>query len=480
MSNTQKQQWCSIYNYKVKSIQNRFKLLMRSTLTFFCQKGILLFVGVSLGVTLNHSHAASSEMPFTPAALFQEAQRVSLDTEPMKMDLFKDSLIILSSTDTSRGQVSVFDVRTMRVKAKRNLPVIPLDMVVDQHGKIFVLGANGSGHSQLLSMDSSLQPLDTFDTRSELIFPLLSLPGVDTLIVGSMKKPIIIINTEDPENLRLSATFIPPKFSAGVGLTWTSTNYATLFVNNSSDVSLVAYDIASTKKLGSIGYTIKGVEAEPYQTVGITGDYPCHSTTGVSFLIWDSRRESLTLAEYDPIFRSLDIQTAAQTNLNADGPDIFDLIAGMDMLRPSGLLATSCDQSAIFLGSTRSRRVIQYAVNKEYRSIEVTGVIDTTFEPSSVVMDPQGRFAFLASEEKQRLVRYEPPLVTEDAYVLGDPKIRKLQRLLTDNGYPVGSVDGVMGPVTKKALELYELNTGSQLDLESLGEELQKSREILR
>ena len=430
----------------------------------------------SLCLGLAPAYAESLDTPFAPAPLFQEVQRTWVDSTPMVLRLSDDKLFVLGSTETSRGQISILGAADLKLRKVRNLPVIPVDMVVDKNGQVFVLGVNASGQHQVLAMNSSLQDLGTFDAGQALVAPILSLPGGHNLIVGSMKHPMLVIDTLTPDKLRVSATFKPPSFSIGVGQTWISTDWETLFLNLSVELSLVAYDIASVRQLGNIGYTLKGTEIEPYETVGVTGSFPCHSTTGASFLIYDPRRESLTLADFDPVFRSLDIQTTVDTPLGAGRAGFRDLIPGMGIMKPSGLLASTCDQSAIFLGSKRSKRLVQYAVNKEYRSIETTGFINTTFSSTSLVMQPQGQYAFLASEDLKLIVRYEPPSTSDDIQLRGDPAVRDLQRLLTENGYPLGSVDGLMGPLTRKALELYEQNTGHKLDLENLSAELEKSR----
>jgi len=409
---------------------------------------------------------------FEPPDLFAETARAPLAATPVGAQLAGDVLVVIGTTDEGRGHVASLDASTLRVRAERAFRTLPVDVAVDARGTVFVVGATADGATRVLAMDADLEPLGAFDIGERLVYPRVSVPVPGRLVVGSLASVMRVVDVSDPATMTRASDFTPPSYSTGVGRTWTSRDDAALFANLSVQSWLVAFDIATARQLGEIGYRLKGGPEEPFAVAALVEGASCAALDSSSFLVADARRGTLTLAEFDADFRSLDIVTAVETGLDQDPHAAPRPLPGGEVVRPTALVASACDSSVIWVGNVGTSEVIQYAVNDDYGSIEKIGSIELSERPIAFAVAPDADYALAVSADGRTITRHEPGAGERGTRSIGDPAVRELQRLLTDTGYPVGTIDGVLGPATRRALALYETNTGVEIDLDNLEDAL--------
>ena len=475
-------------------------------------RAVLLVLACSASLAAAPSSAGTRDAVFEPVPPFAEVRRAALTSTPTALSLSGDEAVVVGRGADGRGHVAVLDATTLAVRAERELDVVPEDIVRDDRGGIFLVGTGPDGPTRVLATDADLAEVHAFALDERLVYPRLSLPRPDVLVVGSLEAVLRLVDVSDPSAMRPDEGFDVPSYASGVGKAWLDRDGKTLFVNLSAEATLVAFDLESQQRLGQIGYRAKSLSTEPFATLGFGSAPPCDAGTP-SFLIADMRRGLLTLAEFDTDFRSLDILTEAEIGLDGPAAGTGEPVQGGRFARPSGLIASACDRSAVWVASRHADRVVQYAVNADYRSIERIGTLVLDAPPTALAVATDGTFALTVSDTSHAIARYEPTLRTASPGELGetgeialdadesrapagtiapawnrpsrraetrdesgDPAVRELQRLLVDAGYPLGSIDGVSGPATRKALELYRQNTGRRIGLDDIDAALKSLR----
>jgi len=255
-------------------------------------------------------------------------------------------------------------------------------------------------------------------------------------------------------------------------------NYGAIFLNASWDSRVAVVATGKSYVMGEFRVeTSSGTLSEPYAVAAQMRRDPCRKEQPTNFLVADMTRSVLSLVEFDESFQSLDLLSVVEFNLAQSGRAL-DRMPGTSMPQPSGLISASCDQSAIFLGSRTSSELAQFARNNDLASLERVGTVRLPARPVAIAVDPSSEFAVVVSADNRAVMRLSnKKAAVPNERVIGDADVRELQRTLTEIGIPVGSIDGIIGARTKRAVDLAERKFGVELDT---GTDIKESVKTLR
>lgn len=454
--------------------------------------GFVLAALASFGVAA--PAAGMDAESFVPVGTLALVATAPLAITPEKLVLSDGSAFVIGQSDDGRGHVLVLAADTLATTVDRPVDIVPQDIAVSADGRtVFVIGTDGT-ETRLAIFDRKLDPVAGLAIGDLVDFPSISVTAADVgrLVVGGVQTDrsdpkLFSVDVSDPANPTRTEPMPGAPARHGVTAAWYSQSDETVFLNVAGEAVLLAVDEPTGRTLSDISFVLKsGRGIEPFSTLALLSDRPCREAADPSFLISDAGRDRLILAGYDPYFRSLDLQAEVEPRLRIVPGSKPVSWEGTDILQPSGLVASSCDQSVVWLGNRYSDEIIQFAVNPDVVSLEKVGTIDLPAPPTGLAVSEDGSFALAILQTDKVAMRFasvveaagaaEPGVdlstattrtVTRGLTLIGDPTVRELQRLLIDRGYPVGSIDGMIGPNTSRAAAQYSAQTGTELDIEN-------------
>lgn len=421
---------------------------------------------ISLLMTLQ-GHAEEM-MPFEPLGLLRLDMAERLPIIPEQLEMTPDAIFVFGSNGAGT-QLLRLDPGDLAIVTQVPVDFAVQDMLASpQDGRLYVLG-NSDEATELLIYDSELQLITQFSAGRLLAAPTLSAASGGRLAIsglpnGKSEGGFRILDLGDLSRPRLLDQPNFPIAARGVAQGWFLGRDNLAFLNIGDAAALLALDSKSGRFISDIsGPQRKETNLEPFAVQASMPDQPCRMGDTPTFLISDSVRNRLTLAEYAPFFSTLNILSEVEPDLGGRSASAeAQAQVGTDILRPLGILASSCSRAIVWVGSLSANTVVQYAVNPTSRSMEKVGTIALPVRPVDLAVGEDGSaaFALLANGQIQR---FAAPL-NNSGLVIGDPEVRALQRALTEKGYTVGEIDGLFGVRTKNALDLFQTRTGIIVD----------------
>ena len=407
-------------------------------------------------------------MSFEPPGLLGLDLAAKLPVVPERMEMTADAIFV-AGTHRGGAEILRLDPGDLAIVAQTPVDLAVEDLLASpQDDRLFVLG-NSDQETALLIYDSKLQLITQFSTGRLLAAPTLSAASDGRLAISGLPngKSEGIFRIVDLGDLSRPGFLDQPSLpiaARGVAQGWFLGRDNLAFLNIGDAAALLALDSASGRTISDIsGPQRKDRNPEPFAVQASLPDQPCRMGDTPTFLISDSVRNRLTLAEYAPYFSTLNILSEVEPDLGGRSAGAgAQAQGGTEIRRPLGLLASSCDRAVVWVGSLNADTVVQYAVNPTSRSLEKVGMIALPARPVDLAVGGNGSaaFALLADGRIQRFAA--PP--NNGGRVIGDPKVRLLQRALTQKGYPVGEIDGFFGARTKNALDQLQNQTGIIVD----------------
>jgi len=254
--------------------------------------------------------------------------------------------------------------------------------------------------------------------------------------------------------------------SNGVAAAWLDISQVppTAFLNSVFGSGLLAIGLSEKGDVNYSNFSFgkSGTIYAPFTTFALMPNQLClDGNLGASFLIADSARRILSLAAYDPDFRSLDVVSLTQLTLEARPNGKPLSYYGIDILQPTNLLVSSCNHSVIWAGNLNSNEIEQFTFNTNLMAIEKVGTIDLHSRPSGLAMNVPGQFALVISANGNTVTRFQ----NGDGSIVGKAAERELQRLLFERGYSVGTIDGIIGAKTMRAVARFQKRNDVQLNI---------------
>lgn len=334
--------------------------------------------------------------------------------------------------------------------------------------RLYVL-ANSDEETKLLVYDGKLQQIAQFSTGRLLAAATLSQASEGLLAIGGLPNgksdgTFVVANVQVPSHIYLLDLPNFPIAARGVAKGWFVRQDRLVLLNTGDAAALLAISAENGRTISYIsGPQTKDPRVEPFAVQGSMPDQACRMGDTPTFLISSIGRNRLTLAEYARVFSTLNILSEVEPGLSGRQSDPkLQAQDGTDILRPLGLLASSCNREVVWAGSLNASSVVQYAVNPTSRVLEKVGTIPLASRPVDLAVSEDGGSAFALYGNGQ-IQRYAASS-SNAGLILGEPDVRALQRALTEKGYPVGDIDGMLGARTMDALQQFQKQTGIVVD----------------
>ncbi len=377
--------------------------------------------------------------------------------------------VILGETPED-GRILRLSQATLIVEAEAPLGLIPDDVLVSpDDGTVFIIGRDAQ-QTRILVLGPDLSPLGQVMSETGLAHPTLSWAGAGLIAIGDYGTEkamgdFRVVDVNTPQ----APVFLPsPRVALaarGVSKAWFDTALGIVFLNLSAEPSLLAVDAGADRRVAGSGAQPKSATPlEPFTVDALLSNQRCDGGTDPSFLISDRNRDRLMLVEYVEYFRALNLLTEVEPRLRLR-PGAAATVQTGSGLRPSGLLASSCDRGVIWLGSLYSDEVIQYALNPAAASLEKVGSITLPALPGALALSADG-LRGVAMMADGTVIGFAAAGSAAES-LIGDPAVRELQRLLTEEGYPVGVIDGYLGARTLRATTQFQATQGIILNPEA-------------
>jgi hypothetical protein len=387
---------------------------------------------------------------------------------PLRADFVKilpgdDQVLLISNKDQ---KVARFDLEKKTVLGSGNLEYNVTDCVVDANGRYAYLIAQDNRQDNIgyiTRFDIRNDRVKTITIPERLIQPKIAIAGDGRLFIGDQVSSEVRMvgaeSFEDPGNIFLRTDssrfgFLKRGPVASIGVT---RDGKFLFV---SHIGTAAISIVDTKK-GETLFTYelpqKAGVMRPY-LMAVANGALLKESSRTSVLLGSDQDNSLVVLDFDPRFLNLDVVQAVTLGF---GRVTSDQPKEDQYGRPMRLLiGTDPDQHAIMVGHQGSRRVV--VLGRQNKIIVQRSVVDLPAEPLYLDVSQGGDFAVVVDKTGNALTiirRSDGPAIPT-APVLGSDDRRAAQTLLAIQGYPIGAVDGIDGPRTRRAVKLFQEKTG--------------------
>lgn len=430
-----------------------------------------------LPLTVEHAKGQSKGYLPAPALMLDKTEKLPL--VPTNVAVL-DELVYVTGGGDSGDKLLQIAADTLQIANDTALPFAPQDIAVSFNGSfIYVVGATDEA-SMVLVLDDQLQIRSSISVEEKVAYPSISLAQEHVLLLsgmvdGSTNGALIAVDVADPENPKLLPELVPDDYEIfGASSAWLDNREPkTFFLNVALLPTLVAFaeetvvnrrGVASTTvvEYDDITFESKAEVIEPLAAFGVVPGRLCRpGDEGAYFLLASSRQNSLTLAGFDPDFKSFDILSVVKTSIAATTSVERETFADTTIVRPTAFLESSCDQGVIWLADQRSREIRQFSVNPELLSLEQVGNIRLAHSPSAIAINTIGSAAYVLVSDERTISRFQ----SGDGELIGSDKKRTVQRLLTERGFPVGAIDGRFGAKTYTAIKRFEESYDVKLDI---------------
>ena len=190
-----------------------------------------------------------------------------------------------------------------------------------------------------------------------------------------------------------------------------------------------------------------------------------------SLLLADRTALALTVVDYDPVFRALDVVATAPIGLKLDLKTSFVHDPATGLRRQTLLLASDNNQDAILIGDASVSQLVEMTRDSTTRVLERVGDIDLGGTPRSLSISSDGLAAVAVVSQAgattlRGLTNSTAPVPTTDQTV----NVKQLQRELNGLGLNTGSIDGILGPATLNAMVVFNNATGNTISTRNLAD----------
>ncbi len=172
-----------------------------------------------------------------------------------------------------------------------------------------------------------------------------------------------------------------------------------------------------------------------------------------SMIAVDSETDSMVIADLDTTFRSF-AETIKVPLGGYTGKQI--MINSTDAGLPV-ILSADNSHKTIIVGSRTSGKILTFSrIGNSFERRNSFTFLQNP--PADIDLAPGGHsFVVLSSDRRSlKIINNQNELLTARSSSIGSESVRKSQRVLSRLGFPVGVVDGVDGPETRRAVALFQ------------------------
>jgi hypothetical protein len=188
-----------------------------------------------------------------------------------------------------------------------------------------------------------------------------------------------------------------------------------------------------------------------------------------TLILGDSQANQLLLAEFDSVFNILEVKTSAPVVLESRMTERTSKGQREPPFSPN-LIGASGNQRTILLGNWFSRNVS--LLRRDNFGLVRVGEFEMIGKPSQIEVSRTGKFAVLSYIDRVEISVLTFGSEEDAATSLPDRREsgRRLQRKLNQLGFPIGVVDGLIGPRTVAAYKLLAQKHGITVGLDQIEE----------
>ncbi len=404
-----------------------------------------------------------------PATAEEQSRRVEtygFEVAVEQATILPDSSRVLLIANQAR-RAFVFDVDAASMQLEFDLPYVVADAAVDAGARYaFFAGADpaADGTGVLVRLDLASGALATIALYEPLDRPSISVDGAGRVFVADRSSGIVMgfegeFFEKAAGGLRLDRKEFPQNVylpSGAVGHLDAIPNENVIFVAVPDQQVLLAVDTLNGEALDAFSLLRgKGSQTLPAQTVVARADGS--RVIAASILLGFDSEEALMVVDYDADFRKLYFVGTASFSLRID-----EHIKGIETERLADnplLIASDAEQNTIIFGSRYSKQLA--FLRRDGHVLERGDVIEMETQPIDIDVSPDGRYAVVVNADGTFAVLRQPEAGAETPAALqGSETMREVQRALSALGFPVGVVDGMPGPRTRRALTVFQKTMG--------------------
>jgi hypothetical protein len=198
-------------------------------------------------------------------------------------------------------------------------------------------------------------------------------------------------------------------------------------------------------------------------------------TPTASLLIGDHPSLMLTVVDFDPLFRTMDIVARAPIGIRLDPKSVLLVDPVTQLVKQPIMIASDDKEHTILVGDAYSTQLVQFTRGAGGVTLERVGEIELPGAPSSVSVAGAGGSAVVAIANSHDLQILLPTSPIADA---PDAGVRELQRDLVALGLNVGPIDGVPGQGTITALDVFNRATGNNVSVRNINDALKAIEDV--
>lgn len=432
-------------------------------------------VQLSLTLALAASVALSpcsslAEDIYVPESPLSNGTTKRLDFQPTVVAASDGLLVVAGGRDEMDAHIAILDPSTLEVTRQIQPKMLVEDVVVTADGdKIIVAGSNGVS-TELAVYTDGLNELSHLDLDRLVGYPQLSISDDDIVALAGQKtaiaSPALSFYRLYGGELGRRRDF-PSELKYGSRGVWIDTTAKLVFVNNATRPSVAAYDFNSGRRVATLQVqSDNSRDLTAYSVFGLVGS-ECGGSAPASLLISDGSSR-VSLVDFDPLFKTFDVKAAINVRLRLLPGTKLETLRDTSSVKPPALLASVCDQSVIWVANSFSNEIAQFSRNPLTSDLEKVGSLDLPGLPNAIALQPNGQHGYAVLKTAKSVVSFRRSAPDSEAKpIVGDDKVREIQRFLSAKGYLYGSIDGLVGPSTVKALEVISKRYAVDLDIRS-------------
>lgn len=416
--------------------------------------------------------AAEMLSRFLPSGLLTEDAVQTLPVEPTKVVALDEAAYVIGTGEDGL-QILRLDGVGLEVTATRSLDMARGNAILSSDMQLlYVVGARDGGPTRMLILDRDLEQVGEWRSEVPVAYPALSLAKGNRLMIGGLpagaaEGALLAVDMSEPTApVPIPELMLTNYNLFGIAGVWLEdTGEPTLFINTALLPALVAIELGpkGATELADLSFDDGRYEQKPLTVFGNIGSRPCPTEPEMAtFLVSSNANQDLYLTVFDRDFKSLDVVSRTDTSLRQNAADGVEYYPESKALAPTRLLSSACDMGVVWIGDRNAGEIEQFAVNPDLMTLEKVGEIALPQNPAGLAISASGRTAYVISSGNRTITRY----ASGGNVVSGTEDARALQRLLTDQGYPVGVIDGQIGSRTQSAISRFERRTGVDLGVE--------------
>lgn len=389
-----------------------------------------------------------------PQAALSETASAPIPAIGTEMRLAQDRLIVGAGQGDATLLFSL-DPVTLELLDQAQMPDSLLAMAArDDLDRVAILSLGGTGTVTLDMLDASLRPLAS-TILGPLENPALSLTAEGRVVISARAggEYLQVIDADGKTRLPLPKIYEATQPLSGA---WVSGGMA--YFNAATEMRLSAVDLTSGISYSDYHTFFKdGRAIQPFAVAPLLADRVCRHPNPTEFIVADDERRVITLLRVNDATGSL-IPTSEAMVAPREAHD---------PAAPGGMLvASSCNGAAIWVAARQGNSLTQLSAVREGDRLEQVGTARLAGPPVRMVLKWDGLSGWVLLRDQPVVTRFEL-IQAEPPPLPGDSSVREFQRLLSERGYPVGTIDGIIGERTRRAGSLLTHQTGVTLNFEN-------------